>query len=130
VKELIVNRIVTATAAAVVLVTASGSAAVAGVSPPQSGHHGHTCLRQMHTLRVVSREAGITIGSAFIAPQPSASPAQWSRQLDRAGLFKAGRAAKAIISIPTNQAFVRAMTRSAADILDGKAHCAGGLPLN
>jgi hypothetical protein len=129
--EDVMNRIITATASAAVMVTASASTAVADVTPPQSGHHGHACARQIRTIRVVSRAAGITIGSAFIAPAAEAfRPYLWRRQLDRAGLFRAGRAATAIISIPTNQAFVRVMTRSAADILDGKGHCAGGLPLN
>jgi len=70
------HRIIAATATAVVLLTASGSAAVAGVIPPgpgRYGQHGYTCLAQMHTLRVVSSEAGITIGSAFIGRAPTRS---------------------------------------------------------
>ena len=97
------NRIITATAAAVIVVIASASTAVADVTPPQSGQHGHSCAREMHTLRVVSTEAGITIGSDFIAPAPDAfRPSLWQRQLDRAGLFRPGaRPRRSSASRPT-----------------------------
>lgn len=96
----------------------AGSFAVAGQSQAAVVHRQPVCRTELAAYRVVSRQAGLRIGSTGLPWNESTSPRTWARELRASGDYPLGGAAAAIHGPRSADQFVMALTASAAAALE------------
>ena len=92
----------------------AGSFAVAGQSQAAVVHRQPACRTELAAYRVVSRQAGLRIGSEYTRVLSDASNHIWAAELRRAGDYPLARLAASITDDASDAQFVMALTASAA----------------